>query len=338
MMRTIIIRALRSQPSWLRLPLRAGVILGLLATAFLAGKMLGHLHFGNAGAASVVRATFGVGTSTIHDVSQPENSRGTRATRHENESRLRAAAPNSAITPDARGAGGAATGKLRVRAVTGVHRSQTGEGGRVTFLTTEDFEDASGRHVPAGSRVEGVIAPKAAPGDQAAEWLIEIHSLHVGNQAFRLHALPQGWLSASQRTPTAASPQSNRQPQHRKGSASMNPLQQIPHFVSGSALLKDKTRNGGDAATLLPEGSPAPAGAGDLPVKAGDLVLPRETVLEFQLLGLPTIPLERPEAEAPAQREKGTPPAPPVMRPSDTLPGGTPHSPRAMSRPRTSRA
>lgn len=80
---------------------------------------------------------------------------------------------------------------LRVRATASVSSERARAGEAVIFRTEHAMRTRSGKHVPAGALVEGVIAG-AAPSSAktAGQLVIEIRALHVGNQTIPLHALP----------------------------------------------------------------------------------------------------------------------------------------------------
>jgi len=305
--------------------LRVGVLAGVLGMAFLTGNFLGHLRLGarspvDSTLASLAAApdsgrTAKAGAAGYRDGSTEANlRRQTDAILAQGEN---AVASNRRLSVPS-----AANLTLRLRSVARLSSGEVQAGERITFVTEETFADASGREVPAGSRVEGVIAHSTAASVASGRLVLEIHSLHVGNRSLTLRALPLAALGAPRAAQSAPSFKADSPKFARRiPSGGLNPLEQIPEWEMRKRDPQATGISVGDLPRAHSTAAP-PSGAG---IQTREAVVPQETILEFELLQLPMFPQESEPREAPA-----------LVEPQ----GVKPHAPsewHPRTRPRTAR-
>jgi hypothetical protein len=262
--------------------------------AFLAGKFIGHVRYGDAAAPTQQAA----GAAFNQPASARETARGKDGQEAMSEWTLAtvysSVGQTPRATPDA-----ASNRRLRLRSVSRISSGEVLPGERITFLTTETIEDSSGVPLPAGARVEGVIAQATEAGEGAGRLVIEIHSLHVGGRSLALKALPVAALGGR--------PIRTQRPSAKAGSwfprmDFRNPLHQAPRWRSRST------------GTEEPGAGQSPASTTPTNVDEGlrEAIVPQESIVEFELLALPaTAPASAPAVEE-AQPERG--PAPSLRR------------------------
>lgn len=294
----------------LRFVLRAVGLCGALGAAFLVGNLLGHLPYGDklaqAHPGSVASSPSGsAGAGSVE-------STPARVGRFDAElSEWTVATAYSSIAAPSSGEGKSASNlRLRLRAVSRISSGEAQAGERITFVTEDAIEDEDGHPLPAGSRVEGIITQASVAGEISGRLVLEIHSLHVGNQALALRALPVaafGGVTIPRSSGAAAAsepggPRTIRQPR----SPYSNPLQEVPEWVLGKAGLRGNSNN---PATITPK----PAA----PKVTREAVVPQEAILEFELLTRPVMPVEGAPGQAPALEDpqRSSPPASPEWRP-----------------------
>jgi hypothetical protein len=201
--------------------------------------------------------------------------------------------------------------RLRIRSVERLSSSDTLEGSPVTFVTEHAILDASGGVVPAGSTVEGIIAQavKATSAD-GGRLVIRIHTIRVGTRLLTLDALPfaQDADEGDKKDMTvAASPvlgTSSRPVTRPKlpGSLHAAPEWLAPHEQKKPAPVMEWSN--------LAPAEKAPA--------SREVVLPKEAILEFELLQRPNRETVVPAVVPPVK------PSAPFAKPVTKTTPGTP--------------
>ncbi|MDZ7638018.1 MAG: hypothetical protein U5J83_07175 [Bryobacterales bacterium] len=177
---------------------------------------------------------------------------------------------------------------------------QAKPGDSVLFVTEQAVEIHSGQHVPAGALVEGVIA-KAKPSSvqTPGRLVIEIRALHVGSQAFPLHALPYI-------------------PKNATVTESVQSVEGIQPVDIRALGIRTQLR-------VNPEA-----------------VMPKETVIEFQLVEVtpgenPLRNLPEPDSPLPSLELRPATPSLPAVSPAPPAPDAKPSSPLRRNRIATDR-
>ncbi len=294
--------------SWVPVGLipRTALLCAILAIAFYSGNLLGHLHFNGIGemrdtnglqpvasglsSAGVSQSGSRAKRSPVNSPQEAELSEWAVATVYSSVGRVNsnAAQPSSSL-------------RLRLRSLSRISSGDARAGERITFVTEEAIEDASGQELPAGSRVEGVISQARGAGEASGRLVIEIHSLHVGDRSLALQALPIAALGRSFQKDQGKdfSAGSGDVARARKApSGSMNPLNDVPEWSSDRAGKRNP-----EVLTIPVAAVPSKKIRGP---ETREAVVPQEAILEFELLTRPVsgqgVPptVQEPRQESPA--------------------------------------
>ncbi|MCW5966191.1 MAG: hypothetical protein KIT83_19290 [Bryobacterales bacterium] len=291
----------------LRMVLRAVVLGGALGAAFFVGNLLGHLPFDGERAQTQLSAD--AVNQTIPPQGHPAHHSGAEAGRPAGDFSEWAVATaySSIVSPNRSESNSASSLRLRLRAVSRISSGEAQAGERITFVTEDVIEDEDGHQLPAGSRVEGIITQASVAGEVSGRLVLEIHSLHVGNQALTLRALPLaafGGVSVPRNHAVVAA--ESRVPKAIKQARSpfSNPLQEVPEWVLGKAGIRS-------SGTVTAPSKPMP------PKETREAVVPREAILEFELLTRPMMPVDGVPGQAPTldEPQRSVPPTSPEWRP-----------------------
>ncbi len=277
----------------LRMARRAGVLGLAIALAFLAGKFFGHVRYGDSLEDDRMMSASQTSKRLPRSASpaaQPDEamSEWALATVYSSVGRVASAQ-----------AGPVTNRRLRLRSVSRISSGEAQAGERVTFVTAEAIEDVAGQRLPAGSRVEGIIAQATEAGEGAGRLVIEIHSLHVGGRSLALKALPIAALGG--RPIRTQRPEETATKQWRQRLSSLNPLNQAPRWTGDDQAQSSANSSRGVPAPTIPDLREAPA--------LREAIVPQESILEFELLALPAI---APEAQ-PAVEESQPKTSPTVL-------------------------
>lgn len=171
--------------------------------------------------------------------------------------------------------------RLRMRSVERLSSNEVCEGAPVTFVTEHAIIDASGGVVPAGSTVEGIIAQaSSATKAESGRMVIKIHTIRVGTRLFTLDALPfaqDADKDGDDRGETAAA---NSQRDNSPGIASLPALPDNLH-TAPAWLPSGPTKK---QAMVMEWTNLAPSRS---TTSNREAVLPKEAILEFELLQRP---------------------------------------------------
>lgn len=281
---------------WGRL-LRPAIGLGLaMALAFLAGNYIGHLRYGD-----TYSTTETASVATTKRLAVPGERNGGVSTEEAMSEWTLATVYSSVRRTEADKSLTASKRRLRLRSVSRISSGEVLPGERITFLTAEAIEDFSGIALPAGSRVEGVIAQATEAGEGAGRLVIEIHSLHAGGRSLTLKALPVAALGGRRiRTQRKAESAGVWLPQLDF----RNPLYQAPRWRTSPS-----PSDFGDA-----DSAPGAVTPGGMEDGFREAIVPQESILEFELLALPgTSPVRVPAIE---ESQPEAAPTPALRRPS----------------------
>ena len=293
---------------------RIAFLLLALGAAFSVGNYLGSLHFGDDVTPAVATSTqlarnsspaFEPKVATGND--RPEMGRGIAgkgqnsvtepdsaapANRQSNYGQLNYGQSNydSANRSDRVIAPPETAGslKLRLRTTTDLSSASAQPGEVVTFVTEDAIRDASGTLVPAGSLVEGVISQADSSATHGSGRLVfEIRALHVGTRSMSLRALPLATLAVDPHGKTAEDAGAAHYESSDVGRPgripSLNELNEIPKWVL------DRARSTFKGTRELEQPQQKAANLTQA-CSSHEVVVPKESILEFELLQAPAVP------------------------------------------------
>jgi hypothetical protein len=313
-----------------RATVRVGFWILAIVSAFGVGNLLGAIHYGTSplsmATLSLFSAMDGVAGPGVSDPVVIHESHLAQPIREANRPSGSVAVSSNR---DARPASGKETSnrKLRLRSISRLSSASAHAGERVTFVTEEAIEDACGRTVPAGAVVQGVISHAASSSIAGAgKLVIEIHSMQTGRRSLSLSALPLAAIAIPPETALTGERNLGRVSdtiarndlahQRKRGGLlrrTINNLNEAPSWVKGRVTRSGSTQS---ALGLLPEAAGKPNN------QTHEAVVPKETVLEFELI---TLPSGGPRA-IPAAEPKGLAEPKPQPQPGPAWPHSSPRT------------
>lgn len=206
--------------------------------------------------------------------------------------------------------------RLRMRTVSRLSSGHSEKGSRVTFLTEHAIQDAAGGIVPAGSLVEGFITQaSSATKAEAGRLVIQIHSIRAGARLFTLDALPFATDAGDGQEAQGAGEGGEQQ---AKAITRPGQHQQPGSLHAAPDWLPDPAPEAAPPPILPLEKVPVETPATEW---SREVVLPKEAVLEFELLQRPTGSGDSPAEAAPVRPPEHKPkPAAPFSKPGAKTP------------------